>query len=42
MTAQAPIIGIVRHRLTTDGDGVTTLVAFHTCSATTASIHSRS
>ena len=31
MTAQAPIIGIVRHRLTTDGDGVTTLVAFHTC-----------
>lgn len=31
MTAQAPIIGIVRHRLSTDGDGVTTLVAFHTC-----------
>ena len=31
MTAQAPIIGIERHRLTTDGEGVTTLVAFHTC-----------
>lgn len=25
------MIGIVRHRLTTDGDGVTTLVAFHGC-----------
>lgn len=25
------IIGIARHRLTTDGDGVTTLVAFHGC-----------
>lgn len=25
------IIGIVRHRLFTDGDGVTTLVAFHGC-----------
>ncbi len=25
------IIGIVRHRLSTDGDGVTTLVAFHGC-----------
>lgn len=28
---QAKIIGISRHRLTTDGDGVTTLVAFHGC-----------
>ena len=25
------IIGISRHRLSTDGDGVTTLVAFHSC-----------
>lgn len=29
---RAQIIGIVRHRLSTDGDGVTTLVAFHGCS----------
>lgn len=28
---RAMIIGIARHRLTTDGDGVTTLVAFHGC-----------
>ena len=28
---KAPIIGIERHRLTTDGQGVTTLVAFHGC-----------
>jgi radical SAM domain protein len=28
---KAPIIGINRHRLTTDGDGVTTLVVFHGC-----------
>ena len=28
---QAPLIGIVRHRLATDGKGVTTLVAFHGC-----------
>lgn len=28
---RAKIIGIARHRLTTDGDGVTTLVAFHGC-----------
>lgn len=28
---QANIIGIARHRLSTDGDGVTTLVAFHGC-----------
>lgn len=28
---RAKIIGISRHRLSTDGDGVTTLVAFHTC-----------
>ncbi|MBQ7690705.1 MAG: radical SAM protein [Muribaculaceae bacterium] len=27
----APLIGIVRHRLATDGQGVTTLVAFHGC-----------
>ncbi len=27
----AKIIGIARHRLFTDGDGVTTLVAFHGC-----------
>ncbi len=27
----APIIGIVRHRLATDGRGVTTLVGFHGC-----------
>ena len=27
----APIIGINRHRLTTDGEGVTTLVAFNGC-----------
>lgn len=27
----ARIIGISRHRLSTDGDGVTTLVAFHDC-----------
>ena len=26
---KAPLIGIVRHRLATDGKGVTTLVAFH-------------
>lgn len=28
---KAEIIGIVRHRILTDGDGVTTLVAFHGC-----------
>lgn len=28
---KAKIIGIVRHRILTDGDGVTTLVAFHSC-----------
>lgn len=28
---RAKIIGIARHRLSTDGDGVTTLVAFHSC-----------
>ena len=28
---RARIIGIARHRLSTDGDGVTTLVAFHGC-----------
>lgn len=27
----ARIIGIARHRLSTDGDGVTALVAFHGC-----------
>ena len=31
MNLSAPIIGINRHRLTTDGEGVTTLVAFHGC-----------
>lgn len=28
---QPKIIGVARHRLATDGDGVTTLVAFHGC-----------
>ena len=28
---RAKIIGIARHRLSTDGDGVTTLVVFHGC-----------
>lgn len=28
---EVPIIGIFRHRLTTDGQGITTLVAFHGC-----------
>lgn len=28
---RAPLIGIERHRLAIDGDGVTTLVAFHGC-----------
>ena len=28
---KVPLIGICRHRLTTDGTGVTTLVAFHGC-----------
>ena len=27
----ARIIGIARHRLSTDGDDVTTLIAFHGC-----------
>ena len=27
----AKIIGVSRHRLTTDGEGVTTLVAFNGC-----------
>ena len=27
----APLIGISRHRLSTDGEGVTTMVAFHGC-----------
>ena len=31
MSQQAPLIGISRHRLTVDGAGVTTLVAFHGC-----------
>ena len=31
MQQRAKIIGIARHRLSTDGDGVTTLVAFHGC-----------
>ncbi|MDE6109409.1 MAG: radical SAM protein, partial [Muribaculaceae bacterium] len=28
---RAKIIGISRHRLSTDGEGITTLVAFHGC-----------
>lgn len=28
---RAPVIGISRHRMTTDGEGVTTLVGFHGC-----------
>lgn len=28
---QAPIIGIKRHRISTDGHGVTTLIGFHGC-----------
>lgn len=28
---KVPVIGISRHRISTDGDGVTTLVAFHGC-----------
>ncbi len=31
MGERVPIIGISRHRLETDGDGITTLVAFHAC-----------
>lgn len=31
MNIVAPIIGISRHKLHTDGEGVTTLVAFHGC-----------
>ena len=31
MGVEVPIIGIARHRLATDGKGVTTLVAFHGC-----------
>lgn len=27
----APLIGISRHRLATDGEGITTLIAFHGC-----------
>lgn len=30
-SVQVPFIGISRHRIVTDGDGVTTLVAFHGC-----------
>ena len=31
MTNPAPFIGIMRHRIGIDGDGVTTLAAFHGC-----------
>ena len=31
MHIEAPLIGIDRHRLATDGQGITTLVAFHGC-----------
>jgi pyruvate formate lyase activating enzyme len=30
-TTRTRIIGLARHRISTDGDGVTTLVAFHGC-----------
>lgn len=30
-TGSAKIIGVARHRIATDGEGVTTLVAFHGC-----------
>ena len=28
---ECPVFGISRHRIATDGEGVTTLVAFHRC-----------
>ena len=28
---QAPVVAVSRHRIATDGEGVTTLVAFHSC-----------
>ena len=31
MPTAAPIIGIVRHSINVDGEGVCTLVAFHSC-----------
>ena len=31
MTNPAPLIGIIRHRIGIDGEGVTTLAAFHGC-----------
>ena len=31
MEEHVPIIGIARHRLGVDGEGVTTLVVFHSC-----------
>lgn len=31
MKQYAPVIGICRHRLQTDGEGVSTLIAFHGC-----------
>ena len=31
MMQSAPLIGLGRHRLSVDGKGVTTLVAFHGC-----------
>ena len=31
MTIEAPFIGVSRHRIGIDGDGVTTLAAFHGC-----------
>ena len=31
LPGSVPVIGIDRHRFLTDGEGVTTLVAFHGC-----------
>ncbi|WP_291528140.1 radical SAM protein [Bacteroides sp. UBA939] len=31
MNSPVPILGVIRHRLLIDGEGVTTLVAFHGC-----------
>lgn len=38
---EAPLIGIDRHRLATDGDGITTLVAFHECPLKMCILHKR-
>lgn len=31
MNQKAPFIGVARHRMTVDGEGITTLAAFHAC-----------